>query len=104
MTLEPGDLVGRRFGPEFVDGLAKLPTGAWSGPVRSAFGFHLVLVSEKRPAEQPALAEVRAIVARDYAVERRESANRELYKRLRAEYRIEIDEEALRAAVTGEPR
>jgi len=104
LELEPADLIERRFGPDFVPAIAALPTGEWAGPIASAFGLHLVRVSEMKPAELPALALIRAVVARDYGVERRESANRELYKRLREEYRIVVDEEAVRAAVVEPPR
>ena len=34
------------FGPDFADAIAKAEPGAWIGPVASAFGLHLVRVTE----------------------------------------------------------
>jgi len=98
------DEVAGRFGGEFAGALPELPVGEWAGPVASTFGLHLVRVSGRLPAELPALEEIRAVVARDYAVERRDTANRELYEKLREQYRVEVDEDAARAALSGSSR
>ena len=104
VDLESETVVANRFGPEFVADLAKAPAGEWSGPVASAFGLHLVFLTGRRPSALPALEEVRAVVARDFAVARRETATGELYRLLRKEYRVEVDEEAFRAALAESPR
>ena len=41
--ISPGDTV-----PEFEQAMAKLKVGELSGPVRSPFGWHLILVEERR--------------------------------------------------------
>jgi peptidyl-prolyl cis-trans isomerase SurA len=41
--INPGDTV-----PEFEQAMAKLKLGEVSGPVRSSFGWHLILVEERR--------------------------------------------------------
>ena len=44
--------VGNLFGRAFALQLAKLPTQeAWQGPLRSAFGWHAVQITERQPAE-----------------------------------------------------
>ena len=42
----PASEVGRLFGDKFATALAGLPLGQWQGPVESAYGVHLVFVSE----------------------------------------------------------
>ena len=57
-----GDLGCRTAGtfvPEFEDAAAKVPVGQVSPPVQTAFGWHLILVRERR---QPSLDEVRSDV------------------------------------------
>ena len=46
-------MVAAQFGPEFAKPLAELKTGEWTGPIRSGYGAHLVLLTartEGRPA------------------------------------------------------
>jgi hypothetical protein len=49
----------RVFGVEFARALDAVPAGAWAGPLRSAYGLHLVWVYERRPAERQPLSVVR---------------------------------------------
>ncbi len=51
--------VNSQFGSEFTEQLAALDEGQWSGPVKSAFGYHLVFVRERVPGRQAELADVR---------------------------------------------
>ncbi len=59
-----GDLT-ESFGPEFTEGLAEQKEGTWALR-RSRFGFHVVRVDKRTPAEKPALADVRAEVEEDF--------------------------------------
>jgi PPIC-type PPIASE domain len=96
--------VERLFGGGFAARIAELPLGRWSGPVESGYGLHLVLVRERTPAEQPALAEVREEVANEWRAARREEANRAFYDGLRANYEVTVEHPSWagerRAAVT----
>ena len=87
----PLDLAARDFGREFASELEKLPLDKWAGPLRSAFGQHLVRVSARTPAQNPPLAEVRAAVAREWENERRMASLTENYKALRARYEVVIE-------------
>lgn len=83
------------FGGEFAAQLAALREGEWSGPVTSSYGLHLVRV-EARGAAQPASFDtVRGTVARDFNDERRRTANREIFEKLRERYQVSVDEAAL---------
>ena len=88
-TAQP--LVARDFGAEFARQLEAAPLGQWSGPIRSAFGAHLVRVTAREPAARPELDAVRQAVARDWEGERRERARDENYRKLRARYTVVIE-------------
>ena len=75
--------VADRFGAEFADAVFALEPGAWAGPVASAYGQHLVLVTEHAGGRLPELAEVSGRVAADMDAERRAGAVDALYARLR---------------------
>jgi hypothetical protein len=79
------------FGAAFAAALAGAPEGSWSGPFASSYGTHLVFVEERTPGAPAALAEARARVRQDLLDERREAAQREQLRRLRARYRVEIE-------------
>lgn len=80
--------VAQLFGREFAAALPGLPTGAWSEPVRSAYGWHLVRIEARRPARQLEYAEVADRVATDFRQERRRLANEAQYQALRERYRV----------------
>ena len=76
------------FGGEFAARIAALREGEWSGPVASSYGLHLVRL-DARGASQPASFDlVRATVVRDFNEERRRTANREVFEKLRERYQV----------------
>jgi hypothetical protein len=97
-TMLPGEMppvtlreVSAVFGDEFARRLAEAPAGAWSGPLPSSYGLHLVLVSERVEPETPSLAAVRPLVTREILAERRRTELAQLYERLLAKYRVTIE-------------
>jgi len=80
--------IAELFGKEFAAAITALPTGVWSGPVRSAYGWHAVRVDTRIPARLPPLEEIRERVGRDLQQARRDAANAAFYAALRARYRI----------------
>ena len=99
-TMLPAELEGgaadfeRQFGTEFEQALRTLPVGGWQGPVRSAFGLHLVELTARVDARAATLAEVQSEVARDLMESRAEAAQEALYRDLRAKYAVRIEAEA----------
>ena len=81
----------RVFGPEFSKALGALPVGGWHGPVRSAFGLHLVTLTKSSPARPATLTEARADVERDLTTVLLQEANAAFYDRLRAKYAVRIE-------------
>jgi len=83
--------LGERFGREVAE---LVPSDDWVGPVFSAYGGHLLKVSERVDARLPDLAEIRSLVEREYLVERRVEIKDLAYAKLREGYdvTIEVDE------------
>jgi hypothetical protein len=83
--------VSRQFGGAFAVAVAKTGPGTWAGPLRSAYGWHLVKSGPRTPGQTPGLADVRGAVSRDWADDQRRAANEELLRRLRSRYDISIE-------------
>ena len=98
---QPVDRIKRDFGAAFTERLNQLPEGAWSGPVASSLGAHLVRISARTPAVLPPLDEVRQQVLRDWENERRDRSREQSYRALRERYEVVI-EPAL-AATASQP-
>jgi hypothetical protein len=91
MDLAPQTDVARAFGQRFARSLAAMPAGAWTGPIASDFGLHLVRVSERVEARAPGLDEVRETVKREWQRETLAAANEKYYEGLRARYAVRIE-------------
>jgi hypothetical protein len=82
------DEIARQFGGDFAEALVTLAPGGWAGPIRSPFGIHLVRVSDRQPARQPTLAEIRDAVLAEWRDQRRREAKEQAYRRLRERYEV----------------
>ncbi len=94
MPLTYGDVtltdLGRDYGEAYAAAAASAPAGAWIGPVRSAYGWHLMRVDGRIAAVRPAFAAVRSQVREAWFADARQKANAGLMARLRKRYRVEI--------------
>ncbi len=79
------------FGASFAEGALAAPVDAWSGPIPSAYGLHLVRVSAREGGGAPTLAAGRDRVREDLLNERREAAVRAEIERLRGRYEIHVE-------------
>lgn len=87
----PVDQVARDFGEEFTTAVVKLPVGTWQGPVRSAFGLHLVRVVAHSSGRPATLAETRAALEQDYETDQRQLAAAEYERRLRKTFDVVME-------------
>ncbi len=60
--------------PQFERVAFSLPPGQVSEPVKTPFGYHLILVQERRPARRATLEQVQAQIQEELLQERREAA------------------------------
>lgn len=78
------------FGKGFFNRLAGVAPGAWAGPVKSAYGLHLVHILDSQSARTPLLEEVRDAVLRDWKAAKALELRELHYSRLRERYVVEI--------------
>lgn len=84
------------YGPDFLAGVNAAPVGAWSGPVTSQYGQHLVYVKKRTPGRTPRFEEVEKQVRADWltiATRGTKSAAETLLPR----YEVKLDEAAKEA-------
>ena len=86
------EALDKDFGPDFARAAAAARLGDWTGPVRSAYGWHVLQVEARNPAQVAPFAEVRTRVREAWLAQRRESMNAASLEKLRKRYRIEITE------------
>lgn len=82
------DYLGKEFGPQFAQAVAKLPTGSWQGPIESGFGWHLVFVDTAIPGRVPDFEEIEADVKIAWLSEQKALAWDKAYKEMRAKYTV----------------
>jgi peptidyl-prolyl cis-trans isomerase C len=82
------DYLGKEFGPQFAQAVAKLPAGGWQGPVESGFGWHLVYVDTVISARLPAFEEIEPDVKTAWLLEQKTFAWEKAYQEMRAKYAV----------------
>jgi hypothetical protein len=81
----------REYGEAFAAGVFAAEPGKWSGPIRSGYGLHLVMVRTQDAGESLALADVRPLVERDFLVDRSKRAVEQHYARLLSRYQVVVE-------------
>lgn len=83
--------IARTFGEGFAKEVIELQPGDWIGPFKSAYGVHLLNVGERLDAGQPALADIRNLVEREFLVEKKQQQKDLAYQQLRKNYTVTIE-------------
>ena len=84
------DDVAKTFGPGFARGLFQTTPGAWSGPIESGYGWHLVWVDSITPARVPALEAVEAEVKVAWTEDQRSQIREKAYAAMKARYEVVV--------------
>jgi peptidyl-prolyl cis-trans isomerase C len=82
------EFLGKEFGPQFAQAVAKLPPGSWQGPIESGLGWHLVFVDAVIPGRVPAFEEIEPDVKTSWLGEQKAQAWEKAYKVMRAKYTV----------------
>jgi peptidyl-prolyl cis-trans isomerase C len=82
----------RDWGPAIAGLAAVLPVGAWSDPVRSPRGLHLIKLERRDPAAAARFEDVRDELAFDALRARREAAVARFVAGARARYTLAVDD------------
>jgi peptidyl-prolyl cis-trans isomerase C len=80
----------RDYGAAFVKILGTAPIGAWTGPVLSPYGWHIVKVTSRRQPPAVSFESVRAQVRDAYLTERRQAHAAAYMRELRKRYRVVV--------------
>ena len=83
--------IARLFGGEFADAIARVEPGRWSGPIKSTYGLHVVLVREHEAGRPLTLAEARPQVEQEFTLDRRRNQLDAIYDKLLDRYRIVVE-------------
>jgi hypothetical protein len=98
---EPARFVDNTFGTGFSKNLDALTPGEWLGPVESGLGFHLVRLETRVEGTLPELSEIKPVIEREWANEKRLETRRMINEQLLKNYEVEI--EWPRAQVSAAP-
>jgi hypothetical protein len=84
------DYVASQFGNEFVSELKQNAPSEkhWIGPIRSTYGYHVVLMTRLTTARVPALSEIKSQVADDWLRDQMEDERSRAMKQLASRYKI----------------
>lgn len=80
------------FGNGFYAALEKLPEGVWAGPVRSGYGFHMVLLEAKEDPKLPPFEDIREDVLFDWRRELMSDLTTARFDELKGKYEVTIPE------------
>ena len=89
------DALARDFGSDFVQALTEYvktndTVGDWFGPIRSAYGVHIVQLVRFTPEQILPLADTRDEVMKTWQAEAQTQANEAAWAELRARYQVEF--------------
>ncbi len=85
--------LAKLFGPHFAAAAIDLEPGAWHGPIRSAYGTHLVWIERREASRLPGLEPVRNQVEQRYLAELRDAELERAMEELRQRYAVVIEDE-----------
>ncbi len=84
------DYVASQFGSEFLSELKSIAPSEkhWSGPIRSTYGYHEVLLTRRTEARLPQLNEIRSQVVDDWVRDQIEDARSRAMSHLADRYKV----------------
>jgi hypothetical protein len=89
--IQTSEELASRFGTSFAEGVFAAPPGAWSGPIPSSYGVHLVFVHERLAPRVLAFEEVRDSLRHAVVAEQRRAALERGLRELRAGVRVVVE-------------
>ncbi len=82
------DELAKAFGPQFARALIGVKPGAWTGPIESGYGWHVVFVESLTPERIPMYEEVEADVKAAWIEDHRDEVRSRMYETMRARYEV----------------
>jgi len=82
--------IAKEFGPDFAKAVFRLNPGAWQGPIRSGYGWHLVFVDAIEPGRAPAFQEVEPDVKSAWLDQKQSEVKNTAFEAMRKRYTIVV--------------
>lgn len=82
------------FGADFAREVVALEPGGWRGPVKSGYGFHLVLVTQRTATAPKPFETIRAAVLSEWRASKQVELSRDYLLELRNKYNAALDDSA----------
>jgi hypothetical protein len=79
------------FGTGFAEKLDILPLGKWSEPIHSGMGIHLIKLESHQPGRLPSLEEIRPLVKREWANDKRIELRKKFNEALLKNHEVVIE-------------
>ena len=89
------------FGDTFAQQVDSLSPGTWQGPIRSAYGIHLVKVYDRQETYLPEIKAIEQKLLDDMDYENREAAKQLFYTEILRNYQVEYDDSIKRLLEQG---
>lgn len=89
------------FGADFAHELFALEPGAWRGPVKSGYGFHLVFVTQRTATTPKPFETARDAVLTEWRSRKQAELSRDYLAELRKKYGVDLEDGA-KAALAAE--
>ncbi len=85
------------FGASFSEAVAGLEMGVWAGPLKSAYGVHLVRVTEREEGRPRSFQELRSTLLDDWRRQKASDAAAAYIEKLRHKYGVVVDHQAMQS-------
>ena len=87
--------IKRVLGSQFAELLSGVAVGGWQGPIKSAYGLHLVRIDGRSEGKAGELNDVREQVVRDWEHQKRKRSNDVFYENFRKRYSVTVEDYSL---------